>query len=256
MRAVPMLADFGVRLAFGLAVALVFTSWRTVPLRFFRIQTLLILGVLVLAGLDQARASGMTPAAGIVVAAAIASYLATVAWGLGIPRPGQALLMLAALAALAWLCDASRSDGPAVWAFNSVSRIASGFLMGSALSSMLLGHYYLIAPAMTIEPLRWSVDMTALGLGARFLLACAGLLFARLAVPGTGAWRADADAALLVARWGMGFAGAAVSIYLARRTVAMRSTQSATGILYITTIFICFGELTSLIVAGGGFIRW
>jgi hypothetical protein len=198
----------------------------------------------------------MTPAAGIVVAAAIASYLATVAWGLGIPRPGQALLIVAALAALVWLCDASRSDDPALWAFNTVSRIASGFLMGSALSSMLLGHYYLIAPAMTIEPLRRSVDMTALGLGARFLLTCLGLLFARLAVSGTGAWRTETDAALLAARWGMGFAGAAVSVYLARRTVALHSTQSATGILYITTIFICFGELTSLITAAGGLIGW
>jgi hypothetical protein len=256
MRAVPMVADFGVRLAFGLAVALVLTSLRTVPLRFFRIQALLILGVLVLAGMGQARASGMTPAAAIVVAAAIASYLATIAWGLGIPRPAQALSILTAVAALAWLCDASRSDDPAVWAFKTVSRIASGFLMGSALSSMLLGHYYLIAPAMTTEPLRWSVKLTALGLGARFLLACTGLLFARFAVPGTDAWRAETDAALLAARWGMGFAGAAVSIYLARRTVAMHSTQSATGILYITTIFICFGELTSLVAAGGGLIGW
>jgi hypothetical protein len=254
MYAVPLLADFGVRLAFGLAVALLLTSWRIVPLRFFRIQTLLILGVLVLAGLDQARATGMTPAVEILLAAAIASYLATVAWGLGMTRPGQALLSLAALAAVVWVCHASRSDDPALWAFNAVSRMASGFLMGAALSSMLLGHYYLIAPTMTIDPLARSVGTTALGLGARFLLACAGLLLARLAAPGTGAWRSDTDAALLAARWGMGFVGAAVSVYLARRTAALHSTQSATGILYISTIFIFFGELSSLIAARDGLI--
>ena len=44
----------------------------------------------------------------------------------------------------------------------------------------------------------------------------------------------------------MGIVGAAVSVYLARRTAAIRSTQSATGILYITTIFVLFGELASL----------
>src|SRR5262245_59658826 len=37
MVAVPMLADFAVRLAFGLIAALSLTSWRAVPLRFFAI---------------------------------------------------------------------------------------------------------------------------------------------------------------------------------------------------------------------------
>jgi hypothetical protein len=43
-----------------------------------------------------------------------------------------------------------------------------------------------------------------------------------------------------------------VSVYLARRAAAIRSTQSATGILYITTIFVLFGELASLAMAGRG----
>ena len=58
MNVAPMLADFAIRLAFGLAVSLLLTSWRAVPLVFFRTQAQVILGLLVLAGLDQARAGG------------------------------------------------------------------------------------------------------------------------------------------------------------------------------------------------------
>jgi hypothetical protein len=54
------------------------------------------------------------------------------------------------------------------------------------------------------------------------------------------------DLVILAMRWGMGVIGAGVSVFLARRSAAIRSTQSATGILYITTIFVLFGELASL----------
>ena len=60
------------------------------------------------------------------------------------------------------------------------------------------------------------------------------------------------DATFVAMRWGMGIVGAGVSVYLARRTAAIRSTQSATGILYITTIFVLFGELAALVMSGRG----
>ncbi len=47
----------------------------------------------------------------------------------------------------------------------------------------------------------------------------------------------------------MGFAAAGLAAVLARKTVAIRSTQSATGILYIATMFVLFGELTALILS-------
>ena len=54
----------------------------------------------------------------------------------------------------------------------------------------------------------------------------------------------------LAARWGMGFVGTAIATYMTWKTAQIRSTQSATGILYITMIFVLFGELTSMILAG------
>jgi hypothetical protein len=166
---------------------------------------------------------------------------------LGLPRIGVATETLAALATGAWMVDASRSTSVGLWALDASSRWASGFLMGAALTAMLLGHYYLIAPTMTIEPLKRTVTLIAVGLAVRCAPAGLAVWGARAAGFDSAGGRLPADAMLLIARWGIGFAGAALSVYLARRTVAIRATQSATGILYITTIFVLFGELTSMI---------
>jgi hypothetical protein len=50
----------------------------------------------------------------------------------------------------------------------------------------------------------------------------------------------------------VGFVAFAVATWMTWRTVQIRSTQSATGILYITMIFVLFGELTSLVLAEPG----
>jgi hypothetical protein len=252
MLTVSLLADFAIRLSFGLIVALILTSWRDVPLRFFRIQNQVILGTLVLAALDQARTSGPSPALWLVIAGAVVAYLATISWGLGLPRYGVVAGILGALVTGAWLVVASRSDAGGLWSLNILSRGASGLLLGATLTAMLLGHYYLIAPAMTIEPLKRSLNLIGVGLVARCLLAGVGIWVAKAGPSASVSAGHATDATFLAMRWGLGFVGAAVSVYLARRTVEIRSTQSATGILYITSIFVLFGELTSIVGAGRG----
>ena len=76
-----MLADFTIRLAFGLAVSLLCTSWRVVPLGFFRTQAQVILGLLVLAGLDHARAGGPAWALSALVAGSMHRLAAVVEVG-------------------------------------------------------------------------------------------------------------------------------------------------------------------------------
>ena len=165
MAAVPMLADFAVRLAFGLFVALTLTSWRAVPVRFFRLQTQVALGILVLGALAQSRSSGSSVLLWLLVAAAAASYLATVAWGLGLPPVATVLDVLAALLAGAWIVRASQAADPSAWALMVLTRGVSGILLGATLHSMLLGHHYLVAPSMTIAPLTRSLDLIAGGPG-------------------------------------------------------------------------------------------
>lgn len=246
----PMLADFALRLAGGMAALLLMTPRRVVPPTFFRTHCQVILGLLALAWLDLAREGpgrGMdTVAAGAVAVA----YLATVCWGLGLVRfalPLTAVVVATAGALLVW---AAREASPGLWALNGAGRLASAFLMGSTLTAMLLGHHYLTAPAMSIDPLRRFVRCMAWGLGARTALAAAGLATWSAGGVGTGPG-GGASTLFLAVRWGMGLAGPALATYLAWETVRIRSTQSATGILYIAMTLVLFGELSALVLSRG-----
>jgi hypothetical protein len=250
MTVVPMLADFVIRLAFGLSITALMMSWRQVPVPFFRTQTHVILGLLVLGALDQARSTGRILAFWSVIIAAILAYLSAVAWGLGLPKIGSRTLAMVALITSGWLIVASSSTRSGLWALNASSRITSGWLLGVTLSAMLLGHFYLTAPAMSIEPLKRVVSLIAGSLAARCLLAGIALWVSQSGVFGSGAAPVGVESGfIMAARWGMGFVGAAISVYMTWKTAQIRSTQSATGILYITMIFVLFGELTSLILA-------
>ena len=249
----PMIADFAVRLSFGLAVLLLSTSWRSVALPFFRTQCQVILGLLVLAVLDGSRSEGLGPTVWILIVGAALAYMATIGWGLGLPRVAVFLTWSIALATAGWLTLASRSVTHILWAFNTASRAASGFLLGATLAAMLLGHHYLTAPAMSIEPLKRFVRCMGWGLVVRGLLAILGIYLAHSGIAGLQPVAiADGSTMFLLMRWGMGFAGPFLATILAWKTVQIRSTQSATGILYAAMALVLFGELTSLIGARDG----
>lgn len=242
---IPLLADFAVRLACGLALMLLITPWRVVPSAFFRTHAQIILGLLVLAALDCSR-GGASPLARVVIGAAVLSYPAAIAWGLGLPRAAAPITGAIALALLGVLTAASRAPALDAWGLNAAGRATSAFLMGATFTAMLLGHHYLIAPAMSIAPLRRFVKCMAWGLGVRAAVAAFSLWFWLWHAPGSTAGPVGLSPLFLTIRWGMGFAGLAAAVVLTWKTVEIRSTQSATGILYIAVIFVLLGELTSL----------
>jgi hypothetical protein len=253
MHHVPMLADFAVRLAFGLGALLLATSWRAVPLTFFRTHCQIILGLLVLSAMDHSRSSGLGVSSWALTASAVLAYIATVSWGLGLPRVALPATIVMTLVTAAWLAVASHSIHEGVWLFNSASRLASGFLLGAALTAMLLGHHYLTAPTMSIEPLKRFVTFLGWSLGVRGLVAGLALGLAHAGYLGLDLDSLDPGSPLfLIMRWAVGFAGPALAAVLAWKTVQIRSTQSATGILYVAMILVLVGELTSLIGAQGG----
>jgi hypothetical protein len=243
----PMLADFSIRLGAGLAALLLLTSWREVPPAFFRTHCHIVLGLFVLAALDLARGTSQPLALWLSIAAAGCAFLAAIAWGLGVPRialPLSGLIVaLGCLLEAAAVADSSR----AAWALGILGRFSSAFLLGSIFTAMLLGHHYLTAPSMSIAPLKHLVGLTALAL----------VLRAGLAGEALGAFFVGHQATstlglpwfLVGARWGSGIVAPAIATFLAWRTVAIRSTQSATGILFVTALFILFGELTALNLA-------
>jgi len=246
-----MLADFALRLAFGLAAMLAGTSWRAVPPAFFRTQCLVILGLLVLAALDASRASAVLVPAALPILAGVGAYLAAVAWGLGLVRIAVPATAGVGLLTAAGLILASQSDRLDLWAFNSLARLASGFLLGATLSAMLLGHHYLTAPTMTIQPLKASVRCIGVALVLRAMLAFLGLAIGSLAIASQTGPFAPGSPLFLTMRWGMGLLAPAAALVLTWRTVQLRSTQSATGILYATMTLVLFGELASLIGSQG-----
>jgi hypothetical protein len=111
---------------------------------------------------------------------------------------------------------------------------------------MLMGHSYLIAPAMSLTPL---------------LRLLAGVFIAttlRLAVAGVSLWSWTAGHSLvnledetvlwLPVRWALGLLGPLLLGWMAWQAARIRSTQSATGILYVVVILSFLGELTSLVL--------
>jgi hypothetical protein len=236
-----------------LSIVLASSGWRSTPLAFFRTNSQVILGLLVLAALAASGAGATNPACWSLAAAAAAAYAAAIAWGLGLAWIGRWALGLIAAVAAVWLAAASFEPDRGLWAFNSASRLASGFVLGTTLAAMLLGHHYLTAPTMSIEPLKSYVRLMGWGLAVRGALGVAGLVLSQGAQPALGFGGGTVDAWLFpMMRWGMGFAAPAVAAVMAWQTVRIRSTQSATGILYAAMTLLLFGELSSLIAGRGG----
>jgi hypothetical protein len=117
----------------------------------------------------------------------------------------------------------------------------SAALLGTATTAMLIGHSYLVAPAMSLTPLLTLLGALFVTLGLRAGVAVVGLWY----------WTGDASSVSLVTglwlvpRWGLGLVGPLVLGWMAWETAKIRSTQSATGILYVVVIFCFLGELTS-----------
>jgi len=245
----PILADFAVRLSFGLAIIST-VAGRDVTAKFFQTNCQVVLGLLALSVLDVSRAEGAFSTWGpwALSAAAIAAYAGSIAWGLGLARFGRRALGLIALIGAVWLASVSRAPDEGLWLFNGASRWTSGLTLGAGLGSMLLGHHYLTAPAMPIEPLKRWIWLVGMGLCVRAGLALAGPLI----WPETTS-EAVFDSQLLPAmRWGMGLVAPGVAVALAWATARIRSTQSATGILYAALALILAGELSSMIAERPG----
>lgn len=190
---------------------------------------------------------------GLSVALAALSYVGAVVWLYEGQRVGKLLLVVvagvgftAALLSVPWaspaLDGASSGAVPALsaaaaWTLGVLNLGSASLLLGTVVTGMLLGHWYLNTPTMKLAPLQRLI------LGA---LAAVGL---RAAVCAAGWWLGaptslgSLAAPLLVFRWLSGLAGVALLAWLALLTLRVPNTQSATGILYAAVILVFLGEL-------------
>jgi len=225
------------------------TSW----LRLIsRIAFVMLVVVAVLAA-----TSGVAP---LTLGCCIAAGLGTLFWMMSLPRAqvpppriervvGFAASTVTLAAAVLLMRETTTAGIPAVSAERSVLAAVSVMLgaaiLGCVTDAMLLGHAYLTHTAMPIDPLRRLSRILLALLGARLVWAVAIVLGFRAvltAPPGNVMW----FWLMLSVRIGAGLMGLAVLAWMVRDCVLRRSTQSATGILYISMVFAFLGELAAL----------
>jgi hypothetical protein len=249
-----ILTQFLFRTIFGLALAMACTSPRKVTSGYFRNHLYVLLGLNVLSTLvaiAEPSRFPIWPAA----AAAVLSYVGAVAWLYEKPVLGRPLLVVLAVVALvgAWLAPLTSMastmttlvdhDRLALF-FRWIDAPTSGFLLGTTLAAMFLGHWYLNTPTMELVPLNRLLNLAFAAVALR--TAVCGIGLAEQCLLG-----AMPVAAFVTLRWLAGLIGLAILIWMARQTLKIPNTQSATGILYVAVLGAFLGELTSQLLSAG-----
>ena len=129
-----------------------------------------------------------------------------------------------------------------------LSQIFSALMLGSITIAWLLGHAYLTATKMTIAPLRRFSRILSWTVAARILFMFMSLVIAWQigGNPNSPIFQRLGQSWLIVIlRVGVGLFAVAVFAYMISDCVRLRSTQSATGILYFGSVMAYVGELAS-----------
>jgi hypothetical protein len=244
-----LLLAFLLRLAFGLALGMTLVSHRKTPSGYFRNHLYVVLGLAALATL-AGRATGSQAFVWALAAAAL-SYLGAACWLYERAGWGYAALFATALAALGGALQVSAGPAltdPAPWAalLRGAQGAGSGLLLGFTLAAMLLGHWHLNAPGMPLGPLRRLLAAVMIAVGIQAAICALGtvLQVSHGEFAATTRWWL-----FLTLRWSFGLVGVAVLVGMARQTLRIPNTQSATGILYVALIGTFVGEVMSLLLS-------
>ncbi|HVR71528.1 MAG TPA: hypothetical protein VMT87_11860 [Vicinamibacteria bacterium] len=125
--------------------------------------------------------------------------------------------------------------------------LSSILLLGAAAAAMVLGHWYLVVLDLPITALRRLTILLVVGLVVRTVLVgfvLAGPVHAAYEDArdvAAGLW--SPDGVFVWMRLLFGLAGPLSLLWFIWKTVEIRSTQSATGILYVQLFLVLSGEL-------------
>jgi hypothetical protein len=248
--------------AAGILAALIFAPFRELGRFFFALNAGLAFLLLCLAAPLRLTSSSGVPAAWVLAALALALLIGYLS-ALLLLRAGRSwtgLLVAAAIAALVataqdgWLTAGER--GPK-WIF-SLAALCAAALLGSVTVGMLLGHWYLVRTRLDTSHLLFFARLFAAALAVRAAFFVGGLLAAGALSPrGLGRFLRETAVESGVFFWQrvfFGLLGPAAFAYMVHETARIRSTQSATGLLYLAVIFVVYGEFLAryLAVAGAG----
>ncbi len=243
-----MIQHFALLFGTGILGLLPAVDHQRIPPHYFRLLVLLALPALVLALALAFRAPGeplrLLPVIALLIAAGV--YLGWIMRG----RMEAARGMGYGVAGLAWAALVAEAQGLGSGGALGLFSAATGAgLLGSVLLAMLLGHAYLNIPGLPIVHLRRLGWIFGGFLAARLAVVClaASVLLRQSPRAELRAFDAEAvlasDLPLLGMRLALGVIVPGILAVLVDRTARIRSTQSATGLLYVALIFVLFGEL-------------
>lgn len=177
------------------------------------------------------------------IAAACIAYLGSIFWALGRRLPGRlsiyllTLICCGSLALHSWLIPHRGS----VW-LQLLSDASSAAVLGATLTAMLLGHWYLTTPTMSIRPLSWFTAALFVAAGLRLVASVIVLSSFGFAGSDTTRWL------WLSMRWCGGIIVPMIVSLLVVRILRYRNTQSATGVLFAGLILVFMGEMTAALL--------
>ena len=243
---------FLTHLGIGIILTLVLVS-REAGVKFFRFNAGLAAALIAVAVAfrpsSEASAVNTVALASLVVClAAVTLYWATVGRALASIRP--AVVGVACSSGVVVLvAQAIAGAGPFdVKVLTIASFLSSAALLGGASTAMILGHWYLVIPSMQVSHLQSIVKVHIASLVVRVVVVVAAVVVAIEAwQPGLGPsfrrYVTSVDGVFFWQRVLFGLASPALLSYLIWETAKIRSTQSATGILYVDFFTVVVGEV-------------
>jgi hypothetical protein len=243
---------FLTHLGLGIIFTLVFVP-REAGVKFFRFNAGLAALLLVIALFF--RWSRPFPDPGIVAlvasTAAIVLYWATIGRVLARIRPALVAIAVGGGILAVVLQGTFFDSGVGLQTLTVASFLSSAALLGGACTAMILGHWYLVIPSMQVSYLQSIVKLHIASMIVRIAIVGAAVWYAltpafsaELAVvPSFRHYVTSIDGIFFWQRVLFGLAGPALLSYLTWETAKIRSTQSATGILYVDFFTVVVGEL-------------
>lgn len=260
-----MIAQFALRLICGMSLMWAIMPRSQVTSGFFRIQMLVVMGLGVLAALtaDMQSTGDVTVSSSVTVVLsgilAGMGFFGSALWALerraGGTRIGFGVLALSAsLLMLSSQCSQTRADWHYRWTvwLSPLSQLAGASVLGGTVTGMLLGHWYLTTPSMSIEPLKRVNLFLGIAGVIRLLVSAAAVLalfWAGFFAPAEYTARVPGVPTVwLGLRWLAGVIGPIFVSLMVWRILKYRNTQAATGVLFVGVILAFIGDMTAALL--------
>ncbi len=244
---------FLAHLAVGIVFSLVFVS-REAGVKFFRFNAGLAVVLLAVAFALRPPEASATEAGRLavlalaVLEAAMLLYWGTIGRALASVRP--AIVGIAVAAGLVALVaqGIGQAEGASGQTMAVVSFLSSAALLGGTCTAMILGHWYLVIPSLQVSHLQSIVKVHIVSMVVRVVVVAAAVFLAIVSwQPGSGpsfkGYILSVGGIFFWQRVLFGLVGPGLLSYLTWETAKIRSTQSATGILYVDFFTVVVGEV-------------